>query len=90
MSALPLKMLAVRPICIPEYRDERIHMGYGQWYLDNHNLLADFYNALAAYTDSELDPLADFYIWTRDQYQRELARVMCLESLERLPHGSSL
>lgn len=82
-APLPLKMLLVRPICIPTYRNGRIHVGYGPWYLDNHGVLEDYYNSLNLYTEGE--PLGDFDKFCRDQYRDELARVITLERV--LPHG---
>ena len=79
-NPLPLKMLTVRPICIPDYRNEGIFVEYGRWYLDNHKLLEDYYNSLNLYTEGE--PLGDFYKFCRDQYRRELAKVISLAGME--------
>lgn len=84
MNAQPLSMLTVKPIVIPQYRNERIR-SFADWFRDNDKAITDYYNSLRPYCEGE--PLVDYWTFSATQHERE---EMKLNTAERLPHGVSL
>lgn len=82
-AALPLSMIAVRPIQIPVYRNERIR-SFADWLRDNDRALTAYYNALKPYSSEGLEPQVDYFEFVAIQHEREEM------ALQRLPHGASL
>lgn len=80
-AALPLRELTVRPIRIPEYRNDRLRT-FRLWYADNLPELERFFNEIKPYCEEGVEPLQDFFTWAAIQHERE--------EMKRIPHGDSL
>jgi hypothetical protein len=72
-AALPLRMIEVRPILIPEYRNERIR-SFADWFRDNDPALTAYYNALRPYCEGE--PLCDYWEFVARQHEREELKLL--------------
>lgn len=68
--ALALKELTVRPIQMPQYRNERVRE-FRWWYEDNLAELERYYNELRPFCEEGTEPLEDFFSWAVIQHERE-------------------
>lgn len=86
MNVLPLSMLTVQPISIPQYRNDRLR-SFALWLQDNDKALTTYYNALKPFCEEGVEPLVDYWTFSATQHERE---EMKLNTMARLPHGASL
>ena len=86
MSAT-LQELAIRPIRIPVWNNDRLHADkHGHlWIRDNLQALRDYYDSIRPYCEGE--PLVDFWSFCKGKYKDTLA---CAFTADLLPHGGSL
>lgn len=65
--------IAVRPILVPVYRNERIR-SFADWFRDNDAAITAYYNALRPYSEDE--PLVDYWEFAALAHEREEMKAM--------------